>query len=175
MKRKLDAPRLVRATMADYPVIQNMARFYVYDMSRYCGFISPDWACPSDGLYESFDYKSYLEQPDQYAFLVKIQNELAGFVLFKKLWEDSFYHWKISEFFILAKFQGYGIAEQAAHQVWRTYPGPWELTVIPENIKALRFWRKAVGGFTRGNFTEEIILVDHDRYQPHRYLLSFDA
>lgn len=26
----------------DYPMIQNMARFYVYDMSKECGHISDD-------------------------------------------------------------------------------------------------------------------------------------
>lgn len=31
---------LIKASLSDYPTIQNMARFYVYDMSRYCGFIS---------------------------------------------------------------------------------------------------------------------------------------
>lgn len=165
----------MRASLADYPVIQNMARFYVYDMSRYCGFISPDWACPSDGMYESFDYKNYFVQPDHDALFIKMRNELAGFALIKKVTVDGFSHYKIGEFFVLAKFQGYGIAEQAVHQIWRNHPGPWELTVIPENAPALHFWRKAVGNFTGGNFSEELISVDFDVYQPQRYLLSFDV
>lgn len=175
MKRKLAAPQLLRALLTDYPLVQNMARFYVYDMSRYCGFISPDWACPKDGLFESFDYKCYFEHPDHEAFLVKVHKELAGFALIKKIGDGPFSHWQVSEFFILAKFQGYGIAEQAAHELWRHHTGPWELSVIPENIVALRFWRKAVGNFTAGNFTEELVRVDHDTYQPHRYLLSFEV
>ena len=48
---------ILSATLADYPTIQNMARFYVYDLSRECGLISEDWAIPSDGLYESFDFR----------------------------------------------------------------------------------------------------------------------
>jgi hypothetical protein len=31
-------PRLILATLEDYPTIQNMARFYVYELSRECGF-----------------------------------------------------------------------------------------------------------------------------------------
>lgn len=47
---------IIKAGTEDYPVIQNMARFYVYDLSRLCGFTSKDWACPANGLYESFNF-----------------------------------------------------------------------------------------------------------------------
>lgn len=175
MKRKLESPRLIKASFADYQVVQNLARFYVYDMSRYCGFISEDWACPSNGLFESFDFKSYFEKANHEAFLVKVQSELAGFVLIKKIGHGALSYYKIGEFFIIAKFQGHGIAEQVAHQIWHKYAGAWELSVIPENKKALNFWRKAVGNFSAGNFTEELVLVDYDKHQPHRYLLSFSC
>ncbi|KJW04246.1 hypothetical protein RAT170B_1388 [Rickettsia argasii T170-B] len=32
--------RLTTATVADYPLIQNMVRFYIYDISRYCGCLN---------------------------------------------------------------------------------------------------------------------------------------
>lgn len=36
------------------PVIQNMARFYAYDLSKSCGFYELfDWSVPEDGLYLS--------------------------------------------------------------------------------------------------------------------------
>src|ERR1700757_4982859 len=108
MNIKIASPHLVKATLKDYNLIQNLARFYVYDMSRYCGFISEDWACPPDGLYESFDYKSYLTNKNKYAFIVKIGGEIAGFVLIKKTSEEK-NSYRIAEFFIVAKFQGYGV------------------------------------------------------------------
>lgn len=55
-------PRLTKATLLDYPTIQNMARFYVYEMSRECGLNDKDWAMPLDGLYESFDFKKYFTE-----------------------------------------------------------------------------------------------------------------
>lgn len=36
--------RLIPATLEDYPTIQNMARFYVYEMSHECVLNSADWA-----------------------------------------------------------------------------------------------------------------------------------
>ena len=71
--------RIIPANLTDYPVIQNLARFYVYDLSRYCGFISKDWAIPKDGLYECFDFKKYFEDDDKKAYLVKLEDgELVG-------------------------------------------------------------------------------------------------
>jgi len=72
---------LILATLIDYPCIQNMARFYVYDLSRECGFISKDWNMPETGLYESFDFKCYFDDPLRRAYLIKVDQELAGFAL----------------------------------------------------------------------------------------------
>jgi predicted acetyltransferase len=163
-------PHLVKATIADHSVIQNLARFYVYDMSRYCGYISKDWACPADGLYESFDFKSYFIESSRKAFLVKVGDELAGFVLIKKL-----HLWSVDEFFILAKFQGQGVAQSVAVNLWNTYKGEWQLRVIPENTVALSFWRKTIKSFAHDNFSEELVLFNHDRHQPRRYLFTFTS
>lgn len=44
--------KILPASIKDYPVIQNMARFYLYDMSKFCHHDASDWAIPEDGLYE---------------------------------------------------------------------------------------------------------------------------
>ncbi len=59
---------LIPTTLSDYPVVQNMARFYVYEMSRDCGLDSSDWACPADGLYECFDYEQYFTDKSRLAY-----------------------------------------------------------------------------------------------------------
>jgi|GEM_PF-6002410 len=48
---------LTPATLEDHPIIQNLGRFYVYDMSEYVR--DDDWATPSDGFYECVDFKKY--------------------------------------------------------------------------------------------------------------------
>lgn len=79
------------------------------------------------------------------------------------------------EFFIVAKFQGKGIGQQAAHYIWQQFPGLWEVAVIPENIPALRFWRKAVSNFTSKQYDEVLKKVYPDTHQPNRYVLSFNS
>lgn len=71
---------IVPATLDDYSLIQNMARFYVYDLSRYCGFKSDEynWTLPQDGLYKANDYKKYFTSTDRKAYLIKVNNEIAG-------------------------------------------------------------------------------------------------
>jgi predicted acetyltransferase len=172
MKRNLPKTRLCKASLDSYPIIQNLARFYVYDLSRFCGFISPDWECPKDGLFKSFDYKSFFEEPTREAFLIKIGNEIAGFILIKR---EKANYYKLCEFFVLAKFQGHGVAADAAQKLWHLFPATWELTVIPENIVGLKFWRRTIGNFTNKNFTEELALINYDSFQPRRYMFVFES
>lgn len=168
-------PNVIKATINDYPVIQNMARFYFYDLSRYCGFISEEWACPPDGLYSDVDLKHYFEDKDRLAYLIKIDSELAGFALLHHGITSSEDVCVMAEFFILAKFQGQGIGREVAEQLWIMHPGKWEIPIIPENSKALSFWRKIVSSFTNGHYSEELRNVDYDKNQPKRYILSFDT
>jgi predicted acetyltransferase len=135
---------IVLATLSDYFAIQNMARFYVYDLSRECGFISSEWALPLDGLYESFDFKDYFQDSDKKAFLINVDKEIAGFVLLNQHGILPETKWNMEEFFILAKFQGKGIGSKAAQHIWNAHPGMWEVSVIPENKNAANFWRRVI-------------------------------
>jgi predicted acetyltransferase len=96
---------IIKATLDDYTLIQNMSRFYVYDKMAYMV-----WECPESGLFECIDFKHYFENPDEETFLIKISDEIAGFVLLDKTHLFEPVDWNMGEFFILAKFQGKGIA-----------------------------------------------------------------
>jgi predicted acetyltransferase/RimJ/RimL family protein N-acetyltransferase len=170
-------PRIsvIKATVDDYPRIQSMARFYVYDLSRECGSISSDWAMPEDGLYESFDFKNYFISPSRKAFLVKVYDEIAGFVLINQATENPENNWNMGEFFIIAKFQGQGIAHQVAQEIWNMHPGKWEVSVIPENKSATVFWEKSISEFTCGTFNKQIKIVTYDEHCPQRIIFEFDT
>ncbi len=145
-------PNLIPATLEDYPVIQNMARFYVYDRTPSMG-----WECPETGLFECIDFKHYFESPDERAFLIKVDNELAGFVLLDKMQlieEVDKVDWNMGEFFILAKFQRQHFGTQIAKQIFYKFPGKWSVAVMPENAKAVKFWRKIIQDITADEFTE---------------------
>lgn len=166
---------VIEASINDHPLVQNMARFYVYDLSRECGSISADWALLEDGLYESFDFKHYLTESSRKAYLVKVYEEIAGFVLLNQETEDPTNTWNMGEFFVIAKFQGQGIASRVAHKIRKMNPGTWEVSVIPENNSALRFLQKAISEFTFGAFNKQIKRVVYDEDQPRRIIFEFDT
>ncbi|MDP3269638.1 GNAT family N-acetyltransferase [Legionella rowbothamii] len=165
--------KIIKATPDDYPIIQRMWPFYVYDMGRYCG-LNKGWECPVNPEFTPDDLTSYFINPRE-AFLIKVKDELAGFILLNKVGTQTNIDWNMGEFFILAKYQGKGIGQGVVHELWKTHLGIWEISVIPENKPALEFWRKAISTFTASNYTEEIKAIKKDSHQLERYILSFDT
>lgn len=167
--------RVKKASLEAYHVIQNMARFYVYDLSRSCGLDSEEWAIPKDGLYEHFDFTNYFTENDRDAYIIEICDELAGFVLVNQVTTSKTSKWNIGEFFILGRFQNKGYGQEVAKVIWKNHPGRWEVSVIPENTSALEFWRKAIREFTLSEFKEESKVVDFDEHQPNRVIFTFES
>lgn len=154
-KNKIDLGdiQLIPADLADYPVIQNLGRFYVYDMSEYMGG-EPGWEIPEDGLYECIDLKKYWNDKSSYPFLVRYQNEIAGFAIIDKKGSDSSIDFNMAQFFVLRKFKNKGIARAVAYQCFNAFPGTWEIMVMPGNEGAYRFWRSIIKKYTNNDFLE---------------------
>lgn len=156
-------PIIIPATLADYPAIQNMARFYVYDRTAFM-----EWPCPENGLFDCIDFKHYFENPNEKAFIIRVNNEIAGFVLLDKMKlldemdmrslvsqnTKANINWNMGEFFVLAKFQGKGVASAVVKQILKEHPGQWTVAVMPENIKAVKFWRKTIADISNEAYTE---------------------
>lgn len=154
-KNKIDYEKiqLIPATIEDYPTIQNMGRFYVYDMSEYMGN-EEGWEIPGNGLYECIDFKKYWTDENSFPFLVQYENQIAGFAIVDKKGSDSTIDFNMAQFFVLRKFKNKGIARNIAHQCFDRFPGVWEVMVIPGNEGAYRFWRSIIKKYTNNNFIE---------------------
>ncbi|MBM3197729.1 MAG: GNAT family N-acetyltransferase [Chlamydiae bacterium] len=135
--------------------IQNLGCFYIYDMSRTCWF-NPGWEVPSDGLFTCIDLSSYCKQPDRYAFLLKVNHELAGFALINKVGSTKEVDWNIGEFFIISKFQGKGVGRYVATELFTRFSGIWETAQILENQPARDFWEKVVAQYTGGKYEKSL-------------------
>jgi predicted acetyltransferase len=136
------------------PVIQNMARFYAYDLSKSCGFYELfDWSFPENGLYEGLDVSKYWE-PNCYPFIIRVDNELAGFALINKTGSVPEVDWNMGEFFIVGKYQGKGIGKQVAFALFNKFHGQWEVRQMPPNLPAIKFWKKIVAEYSQNQFTE---------------------
>ena len=156
---------LSKATQEEKNTVQNLGRFYVYEMYKYCGFL-PAWNVPSNGLFECIDLSSYCEKPDRHAFLVKVDDELAGFVLINKVGSTPDVDWNMGEFFIVSKFQGKGVGRYVAEQIFNQFPGVWETSQIPENTAAIEFWKAVVSRYSCGQFEKALKTVPEPKPHP---------
>ena len=56
--------------------------------------------------------------------------------------------WDVVEFFILRGYRGRRIGAEVAQELWRRFPGGWEVRVMALNEPAYRFWRRAIASFS---------------------------
>jgi predicted acetyltransferase len=128
------------------PILANLLELYAHDFSE---FHSSDIG--ADGR---FGYKSlplYWSEPNRHPFLIRVDGKLAGLALVKKGSEISGNQtaWDMAEFFVLRGCRRRGIGTAAAQEVWRHFPGPWEVRVMQSNLSANSFWERAISHFTR--------------------------
>lgn len=145
-----DKVKLIPVSNDYYPIIQNMASYYAYDMSEYMG-----WAQQDDGTHSiGMDYIKYFKSENTFPFIIKYQEELAGFVIVDKNVSSPLNDFNIAQFFILRKFHGKGIGRHIAFQCFDKFQGKWEVFVMPRNEGAYRFWRKIIKEYTYQQFKE---------------------
>ena len=136
--------------------IENLMQLYVHDFSE-------QWAGEArgevgdDGRFEPYPLDDYWRAPDHIPLLVRVDGQLAGFLLVNAESHSGLtVDWNVAEFFILRKHRHAGVGAMAAHAVFARYPGVWEAAVARRNAAALAFWRKAVGGCPGAREIEEI-------------------
>ena len=155
-----DKIKLIPASLDDYPTLQNMGRFYVYDMSEYLGN-EAGWEIPEDGLYECIDFKKYWQTDSAFPFLIRYKNELAGFFIVDQRGSDEMVDYNMAQFFIIRKFKGNSIGRFVARYCFSHYDGIWEVMIIPGNQGAYQFWKSVITEYTDAHYTEYKKHVKH--------------
>jgi len=135
---------VIPAAPEQAPILANLLELYAHDFSEFH---------PLDlGENGRFGYRSlplYWSDPGRHPFLIRLEGKLAGLVLVKKGSEvsGSGAVWDMAEFFVVRGCRRQGIGSRAAHEVWRRFPGPWEVRVMQANVSARHFWAKAISTF----------------------------
>ena len=137
------------AAEADFPVVQNLVRFYVYDMSE-----TMAWPCPESGLYGGCDdlpeywwpgstvadlervaerlsiiipfnlqFERWPAGTQGHPFMIRMDGELAGFALVKAFQAKGAADYDMGEFFVVRKFRRQGVGKAVAHQLFAQFPG----------------------------------------------------
>jgi predicted acetyltransferase len=64
--------------------------------------------------------------------------------------------YRLAEFFIARARRRLGIGQTAVQLILSRFAGRWEITEYLRNAAAVSFWRRVVGGYTQGSYTERI-------------------
>jgi len=140
---------LIAATVSDIPVLENLLSLYLHDFSEVLGF-----APGPDGRFVYDRLPLYFEEPGRNAFLVRADDELAGFALVSlgSVVTGAPDVRDLSEFFVARGLRRRGVGRDAASAVFRRFPGPWEVRAMDRNEGAAEFWTRAISHHTGGAF-----------------------
>ncbi|HEV2860574.1 MAG TPA: GNAT family N-acetyltransferase [Pyrinomonadaceae bacterium] len=138
---------VIRAAPEQEPILANLFELYSHDFSEFV-----ELELGPDGRFGYSQLSSYWTDADRHPFLVRVGGRWAGFVLVRKGSEISGDAgvWDVAEFFIVRGRRRLGVGTRAAHEIWRMFPGRWEVRVMDRNRKAQEFWERAVGEFLGG-------------------------
>ena len=101
---------LVEAARADITLVNDMARFYLYDIARQIG-PGDKWVASSAWLRERKDF-SHVWEADNHPFLIEVGGALAGFCLIDRYALMPDVDWNMSQFFVMGPLgRGAGWAE----------------------------------------------------------------
>ncbi|MHB9109420.1 MAG: GNAT family N-acetyltransferase [Armatimonadota bacterium] len=139
---------LLFARENDLPVVLNLSRYYIYDMSEFMG-----WPCPENGVFGGCDdYFADWPAGRNIPFIIRVDGELAGFtgVIFREVEQAH----AVQEFFVMRKFRRRRVGWQVAVKLFDRYHGSWVVEQLVENLPAVDFWRTVVNDYTNGQYTE---------------------
>ena len=143
-QRPLTHIELVPAAPDQQAVLANLLELYAHDFSEF-----HEIELGTDGRFGYKDLPLYWHDPGRRPFLVRADGRLAGLVLVKKGSELSGDQtvWDMAEFFIVRRYRRRGIGTCVAHEVWRRFPGCWEVRIMESNRSAHVFWARAIAAF----------------------------
>ena len=143
---------IIEAQEKEVSVVNNLFRLYYYDLSTVT-----DWNCPESGLFEGYafgDLSRFWKDDDKYAFVVRVDHHLAGFVLIDNVGVNTLVDYNIAEFFILQKYRRKGLGRYVAEYIFDRFRGNWEVMQSPSNKAAQAFWRKVIAKYTSDSYEE---------------------
>lgn len=150
------------------PVLHNLFELYVHDFSGHVPL-----QIQSSGRFELSPGEVWWTRDDHFAYLIQRQGELAGFALVRRGSRVSHRSdvMDVAEFFVLRGARGQGVGTRAAHALFRTFPGAWEVRVRRTNPGALQFWARAAEGWTDQPLSPSPVAIEGVEWD----VLRFDA
>ncbi|HIF94315.1 MAG TPA: GNAT family N-acetyltransferase [Myxococcales bacterium] len=129
---------LCRASEAERPILYELLDHYLAELSSH----REHAVGPVDaGGYEYFPL--YWSEPGRHPLFLVVGTERVGFALLREVSDAGTI--EMSEFYIRPEHRKSGLGSAAVAEIWRQYPGAWELQFHVLNRAASRFWPRCIG------------------------------
>jgi predicted acetyltransferase len=161
---------LVRASETDRSVLENLLHLYVHDFSEILGMTPSE-----EGRFEYPSLPLYWSESGRTAYFIRSKSNLAGFALVSRGSRISGDPevFDLAEFFVVRGVRRRGVGRTAAHELFRSVPGIWEVRVNEVNVPAQHFWRRVVDLYTDGQFHFDTwVREDGSRWNVFRFTSS---
>ena len=161
---------LVRASESDHSTLASLLQLYVHDFSEFLRTTPSE-----DGRFSYPALPLYWREKGRAAFLIREANRLVGFALIaqgSRLSGDPAVS-DLAEFFIVRGVRRTGVGRAAAHELFNSVPGVWEVRVIESNHPARHFWQKVIEQYTLGTFELETWSPDDRADRPKSNVFRF--
>lgn len=148
---------LDEATPAERPLLRRMFELYLHDFSAMEhsdldeeGFFVPR----ADAWLARFH-----ETPGRAALLLRSGGKPAGFALLEdeSPMPGGAGRRYVAAFFVARAYRRRGLGAAMAREIFRRWPGRWQVLEIRANPEAQRFWRGVIGDVTGDAFDERWI------------------
>ena len=145
---------LINVEEKDKNIIYNLMQLYMYDLSSFEDETAT-FTMLNSGLYTMNKYiEKYWQDKNRNPYILKCNNELAGFVLYRFNEENMN---EIAEFFILKKYRKIRAGTFMANKMFDLSKGKWEVSTLIKNEISQKFWRKTIKNFTNNDFEEKYV------------------
>lgn len=153
-----------RVDASHRPVLANLLQLHQHDFMDFTPFEdAPD--LDETGRFDSGYFELFWKDCNVSVFVIRVDERIAGFAVV-----DINYHEAaeantrgIRDFFVTRKYRKQNVGRRAATELFDMFPGKWQVGQVWLNTPAQTFWRKVIGDYTKGNFTE-----GQNQYGPHQ-------
>jgi predicted acetyltransferase len=165
---------VVPVAVQEAGVLAQLYELYLYDFAERDG---TGRQVADDGRFGEADVERFLSMPERSAFLIRVDQKLAGFCMLKRgsRLAGDMGAMDVAEFFVLRNHRRHGVGQAAATLLWQQYPGPWIVRVGAHNQRALAFWTRTVAGYTDDQYTQEALVQDDGEGVEHWVVFRFVA
>jgi predicted acetyltransferase len=128
-------------TQGQRPVLDNLVQLYAHDFSEYAPL-----ELGHDGRFDVSLGDAWWSSADHFPYFIRFEGALVGFALLCRGSRISQAKdvMDVAEFFVVRGARGKGIGLAVAHELFRRFPGTWEIRVREANKGARAFWASVV-------------------------------